>query len=273
MGLPSQLRDVWGGGGARDYDRDFLKLVKKNVRGVYIKKKSHKLQRWFSPATCAATSTSCTCAKLRVIRWWSFPWDILQRKLPRCLKALLGVQSRRLDFDEVPEVISAPAPTEPKKTSLKRKTDEPVTESKTEAKAKKATKRKNFGGHRGTCLHVAPNGLCFYLDNDQRTCFWNLDWNKKSSLCIGDVNEALTGERSKKKKPQRDPDILSTRTTVPYFPAEDEKGRVYGGFRRLLCHSVYHDVDLVNAQPSLFQQVIAKAIGAQLTPAILTNMR
>ena len=45
MGLPSQLRVVWGGGGARDYDRDFLKTCKKKRSCCVYKKKESQTSK------------------------------------------------------------------------------------------------------------------------------------------------------------------------------------------------------------------------------------
>ena len=102
---------------------------------------------------------------------------------------------------------------------------------------------------------------------------------KKVQALYGSVFFSYPDEGGQK-RPKRDPDLLSTRTKVKYYNGEiDPKGRVTGGhlqgmqasFRRLLCHRVYHDVDMQNSQPCLYAQIVTRAIGAELTPGILTE--
>ena len=168
----------------------------------------------------------------------------------------------------------APSTPSPKKASLKRPAP-----AKTSRKRKKEEKEEEESAAPPACMLYQKvcvealttiNELDLPPDLEQKI----QALYKATFFSVGDANE----ERSKKRA-QRDPDLLSTRTSVPYFPAKDEKGRVYGGhlqglssgYRRLLCHSVYHDIDMANAQPSLFPQVIAKVIGPELVPDILTE--
>ena len=190
------------------------------------------------------------------------------------------------------EPVTGAKPT--KTLKRKKEKEEKVAEPTIEAKTKKSKrkKEKNEDGDTAKPACTLYQKVCVEiltqmneLDIKQRPVEIAIQALYESTFFSGgnteeiDAMAAMMGERPKKKKAQRDPDLLSSRTAVEYRPADDTKGRVYGGklqnlhagFRRLLCHPVYHDVDMVNSQPCLFAQVVTQAVGAEMTPAILNE--
>ena len=186
-------------------------------------------------------------------------------------EALVMGQQQDSVEDEEMAIFKKASPPSPKKPSVKRaslKRAAPTTEAKKTKKRKKDDDKKEIEREPACVLDQKINSANLMELNE-------LELSKYLEPKIQALFNAKFFVIGCDGKMKRDPDQLKLRVAVTYTASSDEKGRVYSrdnhslqtlpaGYRRLLCHSVYHDVDISNCGPCLFPQIVTKALAPEV---------